>query len=92
MTEVTTVDARNSFSEIVNRAAFGKERVVLTRRGKAVAAVVPVEDLDALQELDDKADIEGAIEALAEAKRRGTLPWGKVKEELGIEWRGRDGL
>lgn len=85
MTEVTTVDARNSLSEIINRAAFGKERVVLTRRGKAVAAVVPVEDLTKLEELEDQADVDEAIAALAEAKRRGTLPWGKVKEELGIE-------
>jgi prevent-host-death family protein len=85
MTEVTTVDARNSFSEIVNKAAFGKERIVLTRRGKAVAAVVPVEDLTKLEELEDQADVNEAIAALAEARRRGTLPWAKVKEELGIE-------
>ena len=44
-TDVTTVDARNNFSDLVNRAAYGKEQVVLTRRGRAVAAIVPIEDL-----------------------------------------------
>ena len=34
--KISTVDARNSFSEVINRAAYGKERVVLTRRGAIV--------------------------------------------------------
>jgi len=43
-------EARARFSEVVNRAAFPSERVVLTRRGKRFAAVVPMEDLDFLEE------------------------------------------
>ena len=31
MGQVNTVNARAQFSEIINRAAFGKERVTLTR-------------------------------------------------------------
>jgi antitoxin (DNA-binding transcriptional repressor) of toxin-antitoxin stability system len=34
MGQVNTVNARAQFSEIINRAAFGKERVTLTRRGR----------------------------------------------------------
>ena len=41
MGQVNTVNARAQFSEIINRAAFGKERVTLTRRGKEIVAVVP---------------------------------------------------
>lgn len=37
--------AREGFSDTINRVAFGKERVVLRRRGKEVAAVVPIDDL-----------------------------------------------
>jgi prevent-host-death family protein len=48
--KVSTVWARNNFSDIINRAAFGKEQVVLTRRGKDICAVVPMEDVDNLQE------------------------------------------
>jgi prevent-host-death family protein len=43
--EISTVEARNNFSDIVNRAAYGKERVILTRRGKPIAAIIPAEDL-----------------------------------------------
>jgi prevent-host-death family protein len=84
MKQVSTVDARAQFSEIINRAAFGKERVTLTRRGKEIVAVVPIEDMKLLEALEDKIDLEEAWAALAEAKKKGTVTWEKVKTELGI--------
>jgi prevent-host-death family protein len=88
MTTVTTKEARDQLSELVNRAAYGKERIVLTRRGKGIAAIVPLDDLLALEQmmrrLEDQADLEAAQKALDEAKRKGTVPWEKVKEELGL--------
>ena len=84
MGQVNTVNARAQFSEIINRAAFGKERVTLTRRGKEIVAVVPIEDVKLLEALEDKIDLEEAREALAEAKKKGTASWEKFKKELGI--------
>ena len=84
MGQVNTVKARAQFSEIINRAAFGKERVTLTRRGKEIVAVVPIEDVRLLEALEDKIDLEEARAALAEAKKKGTVPWEKIKKELGI--------
>ena len=84
MKQVSTVDARAQFSEIINRAAFGKERVTLTRRGKEIVAVVPIEDMKLLEALEDKIDLHEARAALAEAKKKGTVSWDKVKAELGI--------
>jgi prevent-host-death family protein len=69
---------------VINRAAFGKERVVLTRRGKEVAAVVPIEDVKLLEELEDRIDLEEARAALAETKSKGTIPWEKIKADLGL--------
>jgi prevent-host-death family protein len=84
MKQITTVEARAQFSELINRAAFGKERVTLTRRGKEIVAVVPIEDMKLLETLEDKIDLEEARAALAEAKKKGTVSWQKVKAELGI--------
>ena len=84
MGQVNTVNARAQFSEIINRAAFGKERVTLTRRGKEIVAVVPIEDVKLLEALEDKIDLEEARVALAEAKKKGTVSWQKFKKELGI--------
>ena len=36
---------REEFADAINRVAFGNERVLLRRRGRAVAAVVPIDDL-----------------------------------------------
>jgi len=41
---------------VLNRAAFGKERVVLTRRGKPFVALVPIEDVAALEAMEDQRD------------------------------------
>lgn len=84
MAQVNTVNARAQFSEIINRAAFGKERVTLTRRGKEIVAVVPIEDVQLLEALEDKIDLEEARAALAEAKKKGTISWEKIKKELGF--------
>ncbi len=84
MANITTVEARNRFSELINRAAFAKERLVLTRRGKKLVALVPIEDVNLLEALEDRIDLEEARLALAEAKRKGTVPWEKLKKELGL--------
>lgn len=84
MGQVSTVDARAQLSDIINRAAFGKERITLTRRGKEIVAVVPIEDVKLLEALEDKIDLEEARVALAEAEKKGTVSWAKIKKELGI--------
>jgi len=81
---ISTVKAREQLSTVINRAAFGKERVVLTRRGKEVAAVVPIEDVKLLEDLEDRIDLEEARAALAETKSKGTIPWEKIKADLGL--------
>lgn len=52
----TASAARGSFADMLNRAAYGKERVVVTRRGKALAAIVPLEDVETLDALEDGRD------------------------------------
>ena len=79
----TTVEARNQLSEVIDRVACGKERVILTRRGKALVAVVPIEDVRLLEELDSRLDLEEVRAALAEAKGQGTIPWEQLKSDLG---------
>ncbi len=49
MLTMSTVEARENFSEMVNLAAYGQNRVMLTRRGKPLAVVVPIQELEALE-------------------------------------------
>ncbi len=63
---ITTGDARKNFADIVNTVAYGKEPVVLTRRGKEIAALISIEELQLLQKIEDHIDIEDAKKALEE--------------------------
>lgn len=49
MLKMSTVEARENFSEMINKAAYGSERVVLTRRGKPLVAVVSLQELEGLK-------------------------------------------
>ena len=84
MVTVQASAARDHFPDIINRAAYAKERTVVAKRGKEVAAVVPIEDLRLLQEIEDHLDIEEALEAIREAKEQGTLSLDRLKAELGL--------
>jgi prevent-host-death family protein len=73
--------ARRDFGEVMNRVAYGRERIILARRGKDLVALVPADDLALLQEIEDRIDVEAAKKAL---KEKGRIPWEKVKAELGL--------
>ena len=83
MTKITTADARNEFADVINRASFGKERFVLTRRGKKLAAIIPVEDLELLEALEDQLDVAAAKVALEESDER--VNYEDLRHELGLE-------
>lgn len=52
MLKMSTVEARENFSEMINQAAYGNQRVVLTRRGKPLVAVVSLQDFENSQSAD----------------------------------------
>ena len=81
---ITTVAARQNFSELINRVAYGKDRVLLTRRSRPLVAVVPIEDIALLEAMEDRDDLKAARAALREVKRKGTIPWTRMKKELGL--------
>ncbi len=81
---MNATEARDAFGETLNRVAYGKERVVLSRRGKPLAALVPLEDLALLEQLEDRLDLEEARKALADPQNRERIPWEGVKAELGL--------
>ena len=65
-TTISTADARKHFADIVNKVAYGNEPIILTRRGREVAALVSIDELELLQQIEDYIDIEDAKKALAE--------------------------
>lgn len=48
--EVPVTQARAQLSDIVNRVVYGGERVVLTRHGKPIVAMIPPAELARLEQ------------------------------------------
>jgi prevent-host-death family protein len=78
--KLTASEARQNFSDILNRAAYGGERVIVHRGKKPVAAVVPIEDFKMLEQIEDRVDLEEVRRRLKEPN----IPWSKIKKELGL--------
>jgi prevent-host-death family protein len=81
-TTISAANARKEFADILNKVAYGSETIVLTRRGKEVAALISMEDLALLQRLEDYIDIEDAKKALAEPGEN--IPAREFWEQLGL--------
>jgi antitoxin (DNA-binding transcriptional repressor) of toxin-antitoxin stability system len=73
----------------VAQAVKRGERVMVTGDGVTLAAIVPLEDLRRLQELEaeeDRQDVDDAERIMAEARARGEepAPFDQVLNELGL--------
>lgn len=83
-TEMTTIavsQLRGNLSHWVSKAAFTGERICIQRNGKPCAALVPYEDMQLLERLEDKMDLELAKQAL---KRNELVPLEQFEKEFGL--------
>ena len=70
MVKLTTVEARERFGHILNKASYGRERIIITRRGEDLAAVM--EEFSRLElEVDESALVSEFAEAHQQAMGRG---------------------
>lgn len=53
---VSATEARANFQELINRVEYKGDRIVIERHGKAVVAIVGLEDLKRLEALEDFID------------------------------------
>ena len=82
-----TEGAADRLTEAAARAERDKERVVLIRDGKPVAAVVPIEDLEALEAEDEywSRAVDEAIGEWEAARRPAGIPIEDIARDLGID-------
>ncbi|MEE9535947.1 MAG: type II toxin-antitoxin system Phd/YefM family antitoxin [Desulfobacterales bacterium] len=80
LNKISAADARKKFAKIINRVAYGRESFVLTRRGEPLAAIVSIDDLKLLQEIEEQMDIDDAWKVRNEPGEN--ISWEKLREEL----------
>ena len=79
MTTVSVSEMKDTLSEVLNRAAFGHERIIIASRGKPKAAVISIDDLELLEELED---VLAVREARAEYEAGETISLEQLITEL----------
>lgn len=84
MTEtINCSEVRNDLSRVVTRVEHKGVRLILLRNGRPACAMVSVEDLEVLEALEDRLDIEAADRAMA--LDDGTrISAEDVEQELGV--------
>ena len=75
------VDVRNTFSDYLNRASYQGERIIIERRGKPIAALVPLADIERLEQLENEADLKAAKRA---RKEKGGVTLEQYRKKHGI--------
>ncbi len=82
MTTLTTVELRANLADVLGRVRHGHERIVITKSGKPVAGLIPYDELEAIEALEDQLDREALSEARADGGRHLLK---EVKKELGLD-------
>ncbi len=81
-TRVSASAARERLSDLLNEVSVRGDRIVLERHGKRVAAMISASDLDLLQALEDRYDLEEMRQVLVKSDKR--VPWEKIKKRLDL--------
>jgi len=76
MNSASVSEARENFAEIAGRVQFAHERIALVKHGKTVGAIVPVEDAELLEAIEDRLDVLDALDALADHRAQGGVSLG----------------
>ncbi|MGW1667967.1 type II toxin-antitoxin system Phd/YefM family antitoxin [Streptomyces sp. NPDC002324] len=79
--EIPVTQARAELAELINRVVYGGERVVVTRHGKPLVALVSAADLEQLEALQEPAD-EPVISAVSRVRE--VTPAARDQQRFGI--------
>ena len=87
--EIPVTQARAELADLINRVVYGGERVVVTRHGKPLVALVSAADLARLAELDAAAvEEEQVITAVSTVREVPSAPREHQRFGIAAEHRG----
>ncbi len=80
-TTISAMQLRDRIGDIFNRVGYAGERFIVERRGKAIAAIISVKELEYLERLEEQREVEKFQLAKAAARAEGTVP---IEELVGL--------
>ncbi|MFJ8793980.1 type II toxin-antitoxin system Phd/YefM family antitoxin [Streptomyces sp. NPDC102462] len=88
--EIPVTQARAELADLINRVVYGGERVVVTRHGKPLVALVSAADLERLEELPEPAD-EQVVSSVSSIREAAGTPREQRRFGIAAEHRGPTG-
>ncbi|MGW0711175.1 type II toxin-antitoxin system Phd/YefM family antitoxin [Streptomyces sp. NPDC002643] len=85
--EIPVTQARAELADLINRVVYGGERVVVTRHGKPLVALVSAADLEQLEALQEPAE-EPMITAVSAVREVASPPREQQRFGITAEHRG----
>ncbi|KOV23004.1 type II toxin-antitoxin system Phd/YefM family antitoxin [Streptomyces caelestis] len=91
--EIPVTQARAELADLINRVVYGGERVVVTRHGKPLVALVSADDLRRLEELGEAREPaeEQVISTVAGVREVASAPRERQRFGIAAEHRGTAG-
>ncbi|WP_327237740.1 type II toxin-antitoxin system Phd/YefM family antitoxin [Streptomyces sp. NBC_01317] len=86
--EIPVTQARAELAELINRVVYGGERVVVTRHGKPLVALVSAADLERLEKEQEAAE-EQVITSVTSVGTLPSAPGERARFGIAAELRGR---
>jgi len=81
---VSIAEAKNKFSDLINRAIYRHERITISKRGKPVAVIMSAEDSRQLEALEDQERVK-RVRALKKSTKK-YIPFEQVIREYEKKW------
>ncbi|MCX4452477.1 type II toxin-antitoxin system Phd/YefM family antitoxin [Streptomyces sp. NBC_01340] len=85
--EIPVTQARAELADLINRVVYGGERVVVTRHGKPLVALVSAADLERLEELPESVE-EQVVSSLSSVREVASAPRERQRFGIAAEHRG----
>ncbi len=81
---VSVAKAKNQFSVLLNRVSSRHERVIVSKHGKPVGAIVSTEDLKRLEEIENQSRLK-RVRALVKSTKK-YVPFERFVREYEEKW------
>ena len=85
MTNISVTQLRGQIADVINSVGIKGERVILRRNKKDIVAMIPISDLEILELIEDKLDVDEIIKAMKEDEGKELISWEVIKVKHGLD-------
>ena len=85
MTNISVTQLRGQIADIINSVGIKGERVILRRNKKDIVAMIPISDLEILELIEDKLDVDEILKAMKEDEGKELISWEEIKVKHGLD-------